>query len=50
MNEKNINETLQSIEGTLERIEEILLVLTRPITVSTNITNRNTDDLVKEHA
>ena len=42
-------ETLQSIEATLKRIENILLDQTRPTSVSIEIPDRNTDDLVNEH-
>lgn len=49
MNKTEIEETLQSIADTLKRIENILLDQTRPTSVSIEIPNRNTDDLVNEH-
>lgn len=40
-------ETLQSIDSTLKRIEKLLLALTRPVSIE--FSKGNTDDLVKEN-
>lgn len=46
---EEIENTLQSIDSTLKRIEKILLDQTRPKKASIDISNRNSYDLVKEH-
>ena len=45
--QKATEETLQSIDSTLKRIEKLLLALTRPVSIE--FSKGNTDDLVKEN-
>lgn len=42
-------ETLQSIDSTLKRIENLLLNQARPQTVSIELSERSANNLVEEH-
>lgn len=46
---EKIENTLQSIDSTLKRIEEILIDQSKPKKVSINISERYTDDLIKKY-
>lgn len=48
--ENGILDTLQSIDGTLKRVEKLFLNMEEPRSVSVQISERNSNDLIKEHA
>ena len=48
--ENEILDTLQSIDGTLKRVEKLFLNMKESRSVSVQISERNSNDLIKEHA